>query len=229
MTGTYAIDYSEIMNLQEKKSVLIQLYEIYDEYISKKKLACDEKCSGCCTINVTMTSAEGHLIFSELKRSLPTEVFDRLKTYTDKKRFQPKLTPNGLVAELVSNQPDQEEVENNPAWGECPLLIDNMCSVYVVRPFECRSFVSSTNCGETSAAEMPEEIIAINNIFKQYIEHTDADGTTGNLVDVLLYLDTQRKRHLIRNQTIPTLMADPKFQGEIEQIIDRIQSIRIKL
>lgn len=217
------------MNLQEKKSVITQLYAIYDAYISTKKLACQRRCAGCCTINVTMTSIEGHLLFSQLKSERQDSVFDKLAVAAETTRFQPTKSPNGMVAEIMDNHDTPPDEPNNPEWGVCPLLVDAQCSAYDNRPFECRSFVSTSNCLESKAADMPEEIIAVNNIFKQYIEHTDADGYTANLTDMLLYLDTQRKRHLVRNQPIPALMADPHFKNELEPLIDQIQNIRIKI
>ena len=43
----------------------------------------------------------------------------------------------------------------------------------------------SQNCGETGSADIDDFTASVNTVFLQVIEHLDAEGCSGNLIDVL--------------------------------------------
>lgn len=48
------------MNIDKKRVVLEQIYEIYDNFSKGFDVACKKYCANCCTRNVTMTTLEGN-------------------------------------------------------------------------------------------------------------------------------------------------------------------------
>ena len=74
------------------------------------------------------------------------------------------------------------------------MLTNNLCSVYPVRPFACRCFFSKEDCAENECATIDDFVLAVNNIFLQVIEHVDQDRFTGNLTDILLFLESEQTR-----------------------------------
>ena len=115
----------------------------------------------------------------------------------------------------------------------CFQLADSLCSIYELRPFGCRCLVSRNNCGEKGYAEIDEFVLSVNTVFLQTIEHVDANGCTGNLVDVLkvlssaYYLDAYENKTLncentglISNHPLTALMIPPEHRIRMEPILN---------
>jgi len=229
------------MDLISKLSILDQLYSIYDAFSSELVIACKKKCSICCTRNVTMTTLEGYKLAENLISEDKAGYFKKVETVSLKKRYKPEITVNKL-AELCAKGEEPPEEDIDHSWGECPLLTDGECPVYPVRPFGCRCFISSRDCGETGHAEVEPFIITVNNIFSQYLEHIDADGYSGNFTDVLLYMNSDENRRsyaenkmikpfddLNQNRTIRVLMIPPEDRSRVQPILEAIQHIKVPL
>lgn len=173
----------------EKITILEKLYALYDQYIAACGIfACKKGCDTCCTCNVTMTSLERSYLLKNMDKIQREKLVEQVKKNISPKRYHPKLTTNGFAAFCASGEEIPEE-ENDPLWGACPLLSDNICSIYNARPFGCRSLVSEKNCAEKGYAVISELMLTVNNIFMQSIEHVDASGSTGNLSDMILIFD----------------------------------------
>jgi len=128
---------------------------------------------------------------------------------------------------------DLPEEENDPAWGKCPLLENDRCTVYDVRPFGCRAMVSKTDCRKTGSAQMPPWVLTVNNVFLQAIEHLDQDGYSGNLSDMLLLAlsgseashrsmqnhGLENKEMFVKNEPIPCLMIPPEHRERMTPIV----------
>ena len=56
-------------------------------------------------------------------------------------RYRPQISTNRL-AELYAAEAKVPEEEMAAEWEECSLLAKNVCSIYDLRPFGCRCFVS---------------------------------------------------------------------------------------
>ncbi len=226
------------MDLKTKLAILDQLYSIYSDFSSGLTMACGKLCADCCTRNVTMTSLEAYRIVDRLKSEDRRDLFDRLQAETGKKRFQPETTANKL-ADLCMRGDDVPVEEIDPNWGKCPLLSADECPIYADRPFECRGLYSKTNCRNTGHADMDTFTVSVNSVFRQYIEHVDESGVSGNLTDILLLIeaDENRKnyrnsllrltRSTVSNQSIPTLMIPPEHRQKIEPILESIHNIRV--
>jgi hypothetical protein len=122
--------------------------------------------------------------------------------------------------------------------GGCPLLIDEECSVYEYRPFGCRCFISTVNCAESGSAVVDDFVVTVNNIFMQVIEHTDSGRFSGNLADVLEFLEPAENREnlssgqirnpppgLIKNHPLKILMIPPEHRGKAEPILDALRKL----
>jgi Fe-S-cluster containining protein len=220
----------------KRTAVLNQLYGIYDDFIYGQNVCCKKKCDFCCTRNVTLTTLEGNNIVEYINLNRKWELFERLKINLHKKRFVPKVTINNL-AEMVCNGLNPPEEEIDPNWGPCPLLTDQECPIYPVRPFGCRCLVSQAPCRENGYAKLDPFVLTINYLFLQAIEHIDNQGLLGNLTDILLLLESveMRKnysrnllkpdRKKIRNSPIKFLMIPPEHRLRVKPILEEIQKI----
>jgi len=225
------------MNLEKKRVVLEQIYEIYDNFTKGLDVACKKHCAYCCTRNVTMTTLEGYIIAEFLKLRGKTDLYANIQKALYKKRFLPAITIN-TMADLSLQGKDIPDEESDARWGECPFLINNECPVYQVRPFGCRCFVSGKKCNENGYAEIDPFVITVNSLFLQYIEHADQVGCFGNLTDILLFMQTEESRKsfekgiikcknmwMIPNRPIKAFLVPPEHKARIESILKALQNI----
>ena len=224
-----------------------KIYELYSKVMEERggneKAACAEGCSSCCTCNVTLTSLEAAFLADRLDSQGQERAAGKLAARFPEKRYIPLLTTNGFARACMSGNEVPEE-ENDPSWGECPLLEDGLCTVYPYRPFGCRAMMSEILCSRAGYAQMPPLVLTLNNIFLQYMEQMDVKGVTGNLSDLLLlFLDSKdlggknsdRKKKLarewktqgkiIQNSKIPVLMVPPEHREIAGPVIRQITAL----
>ena len=216
------------MQIKSKLEALNRVYEIYDAFSSTLDLGCKEKCAHCCTTNVTMTTLEGYKIVDDLIATGQLDVIDRLKGTEKIPRFQPLLTTNRM-AELCAADAKVPQEDLAGEWQDCSLLTDSLCTIYGLRPFGCRCFVSRKNCKDTGYADVDDFTASVNTVFLQVIEHLDAEGCSGNLIDVLQIMASEDNRRacekgelncednaLIVNWELKVLMIPPENRTKIE-------------
>lgn len=227
------------MEIDRKLKALDRIYAAYAEFTRAQETACKTRCHRCCTTHVTLTTLEAYKICETLPPGEREKLFRRLRAASGLKRFHPALTTNAL-AELCAADEDLP-AENEAAGDEkCPLLSEDLCSIYALRPFNCRCFISRTPCAETGCADVEDFVLSVNTLFLQTIEHVDADGCSGNLLDVLEVLASEEKRAawaegrllctengLIANRPMPVLMVPPEHRGRIEPILRQLRAIRV--
>lgn len=144
---------------------------------------------------------------------------------------------NQFARLCAQGKPIPEE-ENDPEWGSCFLLENDICSMYPNRPFGCRALLSTHDCKKKGFAQVPPYLLTLNNIMLQYIEHLDKGGFSGNLADMLNYLikpDPIKEnqpadcrlpsRFFLRNEAISVLMAPPEHRSRIRVLIDTLNDI----
>lgn len=225
------------MDLNQKTTVLERIYDVYGNFSDDRNIACKRGCAHCCTRNVTLTTLEGFHIARTLPASARDDLMRRLKIASDRSRFRPLVTTN-QIAEICLRGEDPPEEESDPEWGKCPLLEEEECPLYTVRPFGCRCMVSSRDCGETGAADMDPFVVTVNTVILQYIEHVDADGYSGNLTDILLWMDSpdNRERYragvlslppegMIPNRPVKALMVPPKHRSRIKPVLEALGDV----
>ncbi len=227
--------------------ILHSLYQIHDTAMADFSVVCKEQCSDCCTCNVVATSLEISYLFSKLESRGITDLKTRVAENFPENRYQPGTTTNGFAIQCLEDDgAEPEEEENDPSWGECPLLEDGRCTVYGARPFGCRNMMSQVACHDQGIAQVPPLALTINTIFLQYIEHIDSNGFSGNLSDMVslylkdtnsnrgagsLYLslenieDSDKTGGIIQNYKIPALMVPPEHRRDVESILKEISAL----
>lgn len=225
-----------MIDIYRRLAVLDQLYQIYDQHIDTLDIACRKFCADCCTCNVTLTTLEAHKIASALDSDSKKQMLEKLNQQMRQNRFIPKITTNRLADIcLAGDDPPEEAID--PSWGECPLLTDNACPIYDIRPFGCRNMVSARHCADTGAADIDEFTITVNHVFLQYIEHIDQNGFSGNLSDVLAHTIHNesadsgsqiilKQTTLIKNSPLSALLIAPEHRQRMEPILAALRAIK---
>ena len=132
------------MTIEQKLDLLNRIYGIYDAFARSLDAACRKFCAHCCTSNVTLTTLEGYKIVDHLIATGRFGIIDRLKHIAAATRYQPQISTNRL-AELYAAGAKVPEEDMADQWEECSLLEKNACSIYDLRPFGCRCFISRKN------------------------------------------------------------------------------------
>ena len=225
------------MDITSKLTILDQIYAVYDRFAASLDLACKRYCDHCCTAGVTLTTLEGYKIINEWKATTTPEVIQKIQAASELSRFRPQLTINHL-AQLCAEGLDPPEEPKNEDLPVCPLLSNHECSIYELRPYGCRCLVSRHNCGQRGYAEIDDFVLSVNTVFLQTIEHVDAGGCTGNLVDVLQAMSNEENREaygkcalhcsanrLVPNRPLKVLMTPPEHRPKMEPILQELRQI----
>ncbi len=231
---------SNISDISSKLKILDQVYAIYDEFTGSLDLDCRQYCDHCCTSNVSLTTLEGYKIMSGLSPDLAVDIIRKIKSAAGMERFRPQTTTNRL-AKLYADGIDPMEDNISSNRSECMLLSDHQCPIYELRPYGCRCLVSRNNCGNTGYADIDDFVLSVNTVFLQIIEHVDACGCSGNLIDILWTLSDDIKRgnycnsalhcsanRLIPNQPLEVVMIPPEHRQKMEPILEKLRQISIK-
>ena len=227
------------MKITSKLKTLDQIYSIYEKFTASLDLACKKYCDHCCTSGVMLTTLEGYKIIERLSSDTDTAVIQKIQSAAKIKRFRPQITTNRLAQLCAAGIEPPEEIESDN-WQNCPVLLDHQCPIYALRPFGCRCLISRRNCGENGYAEIDDFVLSVSTVFLQTIEHVDAAGCSGSLVDVLQTMSTAQNREayrngklhcsgngLIQNQPLEVLMIPPEHREKIEPILQQIRQIKI--
>jgi Fe-S-cluster containining protein len=227
------------MDISGKLDILDQIYDIYETFSTRLSVACVRGCAACCTQNVIMTTLEGYRIVKHLISNGRTDLFQRLQRSAHEERFQPTLSTNELAAVCMKGV-DPPEEETCLPLAACPFLSNKECLIYQERPFGCRCFFSTQKCEATACATVDPFLVTVNTVFLQCVEHIDANGFLGNMIDVLLFLESeiQRKQYeanaglnhpkgLPANRCLPGLLVPPEHHLRIQPFLQKIKNIRL--
>ena len=226
------------MDLNNKLAALDQIYQIYDNFVCGLDLACRKHCAHCCTTGVTLTTIEGYKTFKKMESEGDAHWTEKNEQASKKPHFQLKITANQLANMCAEGI--EPPVEENTGWDTCPFLTGDLCPLYTARPFGCRCLVSRHDCGKEGYAEIDDFVLSANTLFLQTIEHMDAGGCTGNLLDILGVMALKGNRQayaegklkclsagLIANQPLKVLMIPPEHRSRMEPILKSLRNIRI--
>lgn len=224
--------------IERRLQALRKIFELYDEIAVGIETACRPGCSRCCTDRVSLTTLEALALLDGLTAP-EAERLVRMTAGGAGLRPSTGIVTTNALAELCAAGQDPPEPEERPLTA-CPLLVADLCPVYPLRPFNCRCFVSRVTCSTGAAAEVDDEVLAVNTLFLQTIEHLDAGGCSGYLPDVLRVLaDPARRRSyregspvcreagLAPNRPLRLLMVPPEHGGRIQRLIERLRNIRV--
>lgn len=217
----------------DRLTVLHRFYRIHDRFAATLDSACRKGCRTCCTRNLTLTTLEGAGIIDHLITIGRADLRERVVDAGAGARFTPEVTTNGLAGLWSRGEEPPEEV-TAPLDNACPLLENDLCTVYPSRPLGCRSLISTTPCRLTGFAEADPLTLTLNTVFLQFTEHLDQGGYSGNLTDILLYLwrlengtgdgfAAAPPEHLLTNLPIPMLLVPPAERAAVTPWITALE------
>jgi hypothetical protein len=226
-------------DISSKSKILDQIYAIYDEFAGSLDLACRKYCDHCCTSDVILTTLEGYKVMNGLSPDLAANLIRKIESALEMERFRPQTTTNRLAKLYAGGiDPPQDNISSN--LSDCTILADHQCPIYKLRPYGCRCLLSRKNCGENGYAKIDDFVLSVNTVFLQTIEHVDAGGCSGNLIDILWTMSDDRKRgdysnnalhcsanRLIPNQPLEVLMIPPEHREKMEPILENLRRISI--
>lgn len=207
-----------------KESMLHKLYEVYAQWVSGYPLACEKGCSACCTQSVTITSLEG------------AEIVGFFRKQGEEKKLSGLLAEIPLAVKgtlMTTNQfarlcLEQKEIDGDDqgTWNfaPCIFLADDVCAIYEVRPFGCRSFGSQRKCAAGSPAEVAPLHMTVNTVFTQIIEHLNSDGGHwGNMADILKFQTGQPAgKQLTEARSLPGFLVEPSEEEPVNQLLSKL-------
>ncbi len=226
------------MKMNKKLSILKDLYTLYGKYAGSVNHACRETCSTCCTRNMTLTSLEAMYLIEQTDHDILSDIMFDLESDKGKPSYKPLLTLNQVAGRCLDGRDIPEEV-NDPGWGVCSILKEDLCPVYAQRPFGCRCMMSTGSCDESGFADMDSFSVTVSHVFIQYIEHLDGTGVLGNFNTVMGLLSKRKEIALYRdqgvkglktpgllpNQRMRLLLVPPEHQTKIRPLLNSIQQI----
>lgn len=196
-----------------KEEVLLRIYDAFEKWVDED-LACRKGCATCCTQNVMITAVEGELIHRFIREQGKQEWFAEKFTIKANTR-RPEITTNGFAASCLDGQDIQpDSYGSNEA---CPFLEQECCTIYEVRPFSCRCFVSTVTCKPDVPALIGETYLSASTAVMQIVEHLGQGEFLGNILDVLLALcDLPENRKYF--ELLPASMSDQGLANVVKAL-----------
>jgi len=189
------------MDIKTKLDLLEKIYNIFDSFISDIDSACTEKCNDCCSQDVIITTLEAYQISNFLIENKKEHFFDIIEEQINKAHYQPQITINELAKLCKNNEEIKDDIRQS-SNEKCPLLDNEKCTIYPIRPLSCRSLISTIKCDENGFATIDPFVISVSNMFQQIIENLDKKGCTGNLIDVVHIMKSSENRLKYENDDL---------------------------
>ncbi|MDQ7784469.1 MAG: hypothetical protein RDU20_16405 [Desulfomonilaceae bacterium] len=222
-----------------KRELLTSLYSAYDETATHYVRACRAGCHDCCTRNVLCTTLEADLMVHYLETANRPDLIERVMDTLHERMHRPSITLNELAAYCLRRQ-EPPEPETVLPTAACPLLEDGICPVYDVRPFACRCLWSEEPCAVHGEARMNPTLVSLNGVFEQMIEHMDAGGLYGNLLDLLSLPAFRESKdaygsshplqptsHLLETKPNPGFLVPPLHRPTVIAALNRLRDREI--
>lgn len=116
---------NKVFSIQIMRRLHRQIDEITDDVRERPDVQFDCKpgCSYCCHFRIEVFAPEVFVLARRL-RTLPADRLD------------------SLIQQLEAHAADAQGIRREDFSMKCPLLVDNMCSVYEDRPSICRKYLS---------------------------------------------------------------------------------------
>ncbi|MFN2355176.1 MAG: hypothetical protein ABR512_11705 [Desulfopila sp.] len=169
-----------------QQTILSAIYSCFTDWSAPQQFCCHAGCATCCSCKVTVTALEGRRIVDFCR------FHNRLDWLIERLRSPnildpPKQTTNEYISATLEQQdPLPQAVQTAANDGQCPFLEKDICTIYEVRPFSCRCFVSTTPCSPGRAATIPDHYLYGAMAAQQIIEHLGQFSPWGYLTDIII-------------------------------------------
>lgn len=167
-----------------KQKILESIYSTFETWSKEtgQNSICRRGCSTCCSQNVTITAIEAEKILRYILENDMVEQFaNAFRNLEEVNR--PRYTTNDFAKACLDGRDIDLDVPANER--PCPFLGGDSCTIYPVRPFSCRLFISSETCKKGSPAKVTDEYLEASTAVSQVIEHLGQKEYWGNMLDVL--------------------------------------------
>lgn len=189
-----------------KTQILKIIYQRFAEWSEAEQWACARGCATCCTQSVTITALEGEQILKHILHQGREQGFAE-QLSQPAKPHRPALTINAYAQICLNGDEPPEENCTEPTRA-CPFLDNGSCTIYQVRPFSCRCFLSKERCSLGRPALVDNKHLAASTAVSQLIEHLGQFEYWGNMLDVLPAMLDISQYHSIRNHLVDPSQAD---------------------
>jgi len=213
-----------VPDLEQKKQLLQTIYNVYAGWIQRFPLKCRMGCSACCTQSVTISSLEGLAILEFIEKNNRNNRLSEKLALAEPVKGMAPLTMNQFAEACLKQRETEEDSAGSWNFSPCVFLEDDICTIYPVRPFGCRSFGSLELCADTGAAQMAPIHITVNTVFTQLIEHLSSDGGYwSNMANILKIVlgdkDRADSKNLPAARTIPGFLLEPHEVGAVRALL----------
>ncbi|PID75056.1 MAG: hypothetical protein CSB23_05605 [Deltaproteobacteria bacterium] len=178
---------------QVREKTLLSLYDTFEQwaqgYQDVLQPVCKKGCDSCCTRNVTITAMEGENILRHIvARGQERWFAQTLARALIEQKCQGDLvyTTNEFAQACFDGR--DIDMERDERSGVCPFLKESLCTIYQVRPFACRLFLSAQKCTAKRPALLPDFYQDAATVANQLIEHLGQKEYWGNVLNVLAAL-----------------------------------------
>jgi Fe-S-cluster containining protein len=241
---------------EEKIEFLFKIYEYHQEWLSRFPFACSKGCDVCCTNSVNLTRLEGEVVMAVFDNSLTKNKEQNtveLKKSDDEICHPPEKDPRNinfwkniseetLVDELkpfsltTTNSHAGDclghkinKIDSAGEWDltPCVFVKNGICSIYELRPFSCRAFVSREKCQVGGAAIISPAFISMNTIVMQVIEHLDIGNSWGPLKSILSEIINGTKPGLPKSVALPGFVISDQEKKQLNKFLAGLFSLRV--
>lgn len=204
--------------------------------------ACKKGCSTCCTQNVTITALEGEKILRYILENGKERWFAE-RLFHKRSHTPAQYTTNEFAKACL----EQRDLEQNPTEtsAPCPFLEGQLCSIYPVRPFSCRLFISTTVCDKNKVAQVPDYYLEASTAVSQLLEHLGQKEYWGNMLDVLpalldisefMKIGAESNQTLIMHarlqtksaQPLPSFLLSEENSGKVTHLLESIFCLEVE-
>jgi Fe-S-cluster containining protein len=116
---------------------------------------CLPGCAHCCRYHIVTNLAEARTLAQYIKQEWNADQIEALRMRTRQWHAWDNSRPG-----RPGDNPQEKEIDLSQYEDCCPLLVDNRCSAYAVRPIVCRTHFVSTPPWSCQAANFPEATAA---------------------------------------------------------------------
>jgi len=171
-----------------------------------------------------MTSLEGEQIIEFFSKKGQEKELQGLLAATEAATNNRLMTTNQFARICLEQKEFTEEKQEAWNFEPCIFLEENVCTIYEVRPFGCRSFGSQVKCAAGRAAQVTPLFVTVNTVLMQIIEHLDSNGGHwGYMVDILKYQTGQSAgQGVAEAQSLPGFLVEPDEEKAVSRLLARL-------